>query len=67
MSREVKIGSVLFQAATQAASSRCRLVGEQIEHWARIGKMVEENPGVPYSVIKRVLASREGEDDGQLI
>lgn len=31
----------------------------KIEHWARIGKCLEENPDLTYSLVKEILAEME--------
>jgi len=39
-----------------AASSRS--VPKQIEHWAKIGRIAEDNPDLPYSFILDTLLAR---------
>lgn len=36
-----------------------RTVPKQIEHWAKIGEIAEENPDLTYEFIKEVLLARE--------
>ncbi|MBU4320212.1 MAG: ParD-like family protein [Nitrospinae bacterium] len=36
----------------------------QIEHWARIGKCAEENPDLPYNLIKEILIGIEELEQG---
>ena len=36
-----------------------RSVPKQIEHWAKIGKIVEDNPDLSYEFIKDALLARE--------
>lgn len=36
-----------------------RSVAEQIEYWARLGKVAEENPELPISILQDILASIE--------
>jgi len=36
-----------------------RTVPKQIEHWAKIGQIVEDNPDLPYSFIQDALLARE--------
>ncbi len=40
----------------QAAS---RSTPKQIEHWAKIGKIAEENPDLSYEFIREALLARE--------
>ncbi|WGJ62433.1 TA system antitoxin ParD family protein [Wolbachia endosymbiont of Frankliniella intonsa] len=32
-----------------------RSVPQQIEHWAKIGQIVEDNPELSYNIIKEIL------------
>ena len=36
-----------------------RSTPKQIEHWATIGKIVEENPDLPYSFVSNILLGIE--------
>ena len=36
-----------------------RSVSKQIEHWAKIGRIAEENPDLPYNFIRDILVSLE--------
>lgn len=36
-----------------------RSVPKQIEHWAKIGKIVEDNPDLSYEFIREALLARE--------
>ena len=42
-----------------------RSIAGQIEHWARMGKCVEENPDLPYSLIKEILIGLDELDQGE--
>ena len=48
------------------AGKYARSVSMQIEHWARIGKMAEENPDLPYAFIEDVLKGKEEMDNGDV-
>ncbi len=52
----VEISDQLYKDAEQAAQANNRTVAEQIDHWCRIGKLVEEEPGTPFKALKRFLA-----------
>lgn len=41
--------------ARAAADGEDRSVAKQVEHWARIGRMVEAHPDLPYDAAKRIL------------
>jgi chaperone required for assembly of F1-ATPase len=62
----IEISDYLFADARAAGSVLGRSVAEQIEHWCRIGKVMEENPGLSYAFIKGVLASKREADDDKL-
>jgi hypothetical protein len=36
-----------------------RSVAKQIEYWAKIGKIAEENPDLPYSFIQDILLGQQ--------
>jgi hypothetical protein len=39
---------------------------KQIEYWAKIGQMVEDNPALPFSFIKDVMLSAEQVQQGKV-
>ncbi|MEQ8443066.1 MAG: hypothetical protein RKK11_14020 [Alphaproteobacteria bacterium] len=64
MRRNVPIPEDLLKAAHYACTRSARTVPEQIEHWARLGKVAEENPDLPLSFIVDIIATRaESEKD----
>jgi ParD-like antitoxin of type II bacterial toxin-antitoxin system len=44
MAIALKLSNELVESAKQHAAAKHRSVPNQIEHWARLGKAVEENP-----------------------
>ncbi|HDX4049842.1 TPA: hypothetical protein ROG05_002222 [Enterobacter soli] len=48
------------------AEAASRSVPKQIEHWARIGRIAEENPDLPYSFILETLLARSEVDNGKV-
>jgi ParD-like antitoxin of type II bacterial toxin-antitoxin system len=67
MSHPVQLSDQLFDDARRYASVSHRSVPKQIEYWARIGKMADDNPDLPYSFIKEILLSKQEADDGNLM
>ena len=64
MSVAVKLSDQLIAKAKHHAHIYHRSVPRQIEYWSNIGKIAEENPSLPYSLIKDItLALGEQEDD----
>ncbi|MEI6309336.1 MAG: hypothetical protein WCP58_06825 [bacterium] len=55
MATAVRISEELANEARKFSRVDHRSLAGQIEHWARMGKYVEENPDLPYSLIKEIL------------
>lgn len=64
MSRAVKVSEELLASASLEAKVFCRSNAKQIEHWARIGRIAEQNPDMPYMLIKEVLLGLEEAESG---
>ena len=62
----VRLSSDIVSVARSRASLNSRSVTKQIEHWAKIGKIAEENPDLPYEFIAGVLESREEMKHGEV-
>ena len=58
-SRAVKLSGEVIAEAEKYAAVFSRSVPKQIEHWMKIGRISEENPDLPYSLIKDILISLE--------
>ena len=65
MATAVRISEELVCEAKKFSRIDHRSVAGQIEHWARMGKCVEENPGLPYSLIKEILIGIDELDQGE--
>ena len=59
MSSAVKISDNLLSSARLYAKTFHRSAAGQIEYWAKIGQLVEENPDLPYHFIQGILMSLE--------
>ena len=55
----IRLSGEIMDAAVTLAPINSRSVPKQIEHWARIGKIAEENPDLPYEFIKGVLEAKD--------
>ncbi len=55
MPTAVRINDELVREAKIFSSIDNRSLTGQIEYWSRIGKCAEENPDLPYSMIKEIL------------
>jgi hypothetical protein len=65
MATAVRISDGLVNEAKKFSRIDHRSVAGQIEHWARMGKCVEENPDLPYSLIKEILIGLDELDQGE--
>ena len=60
----VRLDQDLINKATIMAKALSRTAPKQIEHWAKIGEIMEDNPDVPYECVKQAIiakAEREAE------
>ena len=65
MATAVRVSEELVGEAKKFSRIDHRSVAGQIEHWARMGKCVEENPGLPYTLIKEILIGIDELDQGE--
>jgi ParD-like antitoxin of type II bacterial toxin-antitoxin system len=66
MAIALKLSDELVEIAKPHAAAKHRSVPKQIEHWARLGKAVEENPDMPVTFIQDTLLAVEEAKAGQL-
>lgn len=59
MSTAVKISDDLFAKAKVSSKVFKRSIAGQIEYWAKIGQIVEENPDLPLPLIQDILLGKE--------
>ena len=60
----IRLSEEIMEAATTYAPINSRSVPKQIEHWAKIGRIAEENPDLTYAFIKGVLEARSEMEHG---
>jgi hypothetical protein len=65
MATAVRITSDLVRDAKIFSKIEKRSLTGQIEHWARIGKCVEENPDLTYTLIKDILVGLAELEEGE--
>ncbi|HIJ40311.1 MAG TPA: ParD-like family protein [Deltaproteobacteria bacterium] len=65
MATAVKISDDLFKKAKIQSKVFKRSIAGQIEYWAKIGQMIEENPDLPLPFIQDILVGREQIQAGQ--
>jgi hypothetical protein len=59
MSTVINLSEQLIEEAKPFAQAMHRSVAEQIEYWARLGKVAEENPDLPINILQDMLVSIE--------
>lgn len=62
----LKLSDTLVNEARRYATICSRSVPKQIEYWARIGKVAEENPDLSYDFIKGILIAKQEVEDGEV-
>lgn len=58
MSTAVKLGDHLVETARIYGESACRSTPKQIEYWAKLGRIAEQNPDLPFEFILGILEAR---------
>ena len=66
LANAIRLSEEIMQEAVDYAPINSRSVPKQIEHWAKIGKIAEENPDLPYAFIKGVLEAKREMDHGDV-
>lgn len=65
MSVNVKLSEGLVDQARRHAQIQHRSVPKQIEYWSQIGKIAEENPDLPFAMIRDILIADQEEVVGE--
>jgi hypothetical protein len=61
MSINVKLPEALVEQARLHGKVQHRSVPKQIEHWSRIGRAAEENPDLPFTMIRDIMIASQEE------
>ena len=60
----IRLDGTLIGKAKIIGNALSRSPAKQIEHWAKIGRMMEDNPELPYEFVKNaIIAKAEKEAD----
>jgi len=59
MASAVKLSNEIIENAQIASKAFNRSVAGQIEYWAKIGKIAEENTDLTYEMIKSILIAQQ--------
>ncbi|CAA6828756.1 MAG: Unknown protein [uncultured Thiotrichaceae bacterium] len=62
----IRIDQALIDKASIMAKALDRTTPKQIEHWAKIGKMMEDNPDLPYEFVKQAIIAKAEKEAGKL-
>ena len=66
MAKAIKLSEELISEAVINGKAQHRSAPKQIEYWARIGKIADENPDLPLGFIKGVLIGIEENKAGEV-
>lgn len=67
MATAVKLNDDLVNEAKTYGKVMKRSATGQIEYWARIGKLAEENPDLPFSFVRDTLIGLEEAKAGKVV
>jgi hypothetical protein len=62
----VKLSENIVTEAKIISKALNRSLAGQIEHWAKIGRLAEENPDLTYEFIKNILIAQQEAVAGKL-
>ena len=65
-SSSIRLDQKLIEKATIIAKALDRTTPKQIEHWAKIGKMMEDNPDLPYEFVRQAVIAKAEREAGKL-
>ncbi len=65
MATAIRVSDKLVNEARHISKIENRSLTGQIEFWAKIGKLAEENPDMPYHLIKDILIGVQELDAGE--
>lgn len=66
MAQSVRINDELVKSAKTVAKAEHRSLAGQVEHWASIGRAAEENPEIPFSMLREILMAKAEVDSGMV-
>lgn len=66
MAISIRLDDSFVEKVKVHAEAHSRSVPKQIEHWARIGRIAEDNPDMPFSYINEILLAKSEIDNGRV-
>ncbi len=62
----IRLDESLVSKAKIMGDAQSRSPSKQIEHWAKIGKMMEDNPDLPYLFVRDAAIAKAEKDAGEI-
>ncbi|ETI62237.1 TA system antitoxin ParD family protein [Marinomonas profundimaris] len=62
----IRLAQELVDKAAIMAKALSRTTPKQIEHWTKIGEMMEDNPDLPYEFVKQAIIAKAEKEAGKL-
>lgn len=66
MATSIRLDDTFIEDVRISAQAQSRSVPKQIEHWGRIGKLMEDNPDLTYAFLREVLEARAEMEAGKV-
>ena len=66
MSIAIRISDPLARKARAHSRAMHRSLAGQIEYWAKMGEILEDNPDLSFSFVQEILVGREQAEAGEL-
>lgn len=65
MAVNIKLSERLVEKAKAHALANHRSIPKQIEYWSQLGRIAEENPDLPYALVRDILLADQEEIVGE--
>lgn len=62
----IRLEEALIFKAKIIGKAQSRSASKQIEHWAKIGSITEDNPDLPYEFVKSTIIAKAEKEAGEL-
>lgn len=62
----IRLEDTLVEKAKVVGSAQSRSAAKQIEHWAKIGRMMEDNPDLSYEFVQQALLAKAEKNAAEL-
>jgi hypothetical protein len=62
----IRLEETLVSKAKIIGDAQSRSPAKQIEHWAKIGKIMEDNPDLPYLFVRDAMIAKAEKEAGEL-